>query len=332
MLGIEAIEAALFFKQVGLAVAGASAMWGMVLKIKSDGAGGKEKKDTFRELSELLLIPLSVGVAVAIVAWAAVLLINVPIVAGHEGIVVEVSGEDEIDISGITTALFTLLALTSLIGFAFYKSGKDKFKKVLKEFYAIEFAILALLVSFPVWTGGFGKEQLFLIGHNAHSILTIGTVIALDFIFFASESVNRIKRHLYPFLPNISKVIWVGLGIEFVSVSFIFSGALELTPRFFFIQTIIGIIIVNGAFLAGPVNRKLVSSVKGNKAVSLSKNWETVVGVSGAISITSWTAVTFIDFLKNVTATYWELATLYIGLLIIFYLSYQLVEKYKPRF
>lgn len=331
MLDIAPVELGLFFKQLGLSVAGASALWGLWMSFVSKRSFDKEKSKVFAELSKSLLLPLGIGVLVAMLGWTYLLFLEPISIFAHEGVVIESADHNNVDISGITAVFFGLLALVSVAGFRIYRSDKEKFKKNIRKFYGAQLVIASVLVSFPVWRGSFDAQQIFLIGHNFHSILTIGTVIVLDFIFFASESLERIKKHLYPFLPNVSKVIWVGLGIEFTSVFLIFGEALALTPKFFFAQTIIAILIINGAFLAGPMSKKLIASVSGSKVKNLSKGWVRAEGVAGVISISSWGTVTFIDFLKDVTAPYWQLAVFYIGLLIVVYGIYMLIEKTRPR-
>jgi len=330
MFGIEIVEIALFFKQLGLAVAGASALWGLILTIKSSRTKDDEKKEVFAELAEKLLLPLGLGAIVAILAWISLFFIDAALVSAHEGIVINPGDYGATPTSGIANILFILLAVISALGFGIHKFNKERFNKWIGKFYIAELAVVAVLIV-PVWTGGLVGEQFFFIGHNIHSIITIGTVIILDFLFFASESVDRIKKHFYPFLPNISKAIWIGLGIEFLSVSLVFNEALDLTPKFFFMQTLIGIIIINGAFLAGPMNKKLISSVSGGSVGELSKRWVRIEGIAGVISISSWGTITFLDFLGGLTASYWQLAVFYTGILILTYASYQIIERRRPR-
>lgn len=330
MFGIEVVEVVLFFKQLGLAVVGASALWGFVLRVESRRAKDTEKKEVFAVLSEKLLLPLGLGAIVAILAWLSLIFFDAALVSAHEGIVIDPVDYGATPISRTSNIFFILLAAISAIGFGLYKFNKEKFKKWAGKFYLAELATAAILIV-PVWTGEFEKEQIFFIGHNMHSIITIGTVIVLDFLFFASESVDRIKRHLYPFLPNISKAIWIGLGIEFLGVSLIFSEALDLTPKFFFMQTIVGIIIINGAFLAGPMNKKLISSVSGGVVRGLSKKWVRIEGIAGVISISSWGTITFLDSIRGLTASYWQMAMFYAGVLIFSYALYQIIERRLPR-
>jgi len=330
MFGIEAVEIVLFLKQLGLAVVGASGLWGFIMLKKASYAKDRENAEVFRNLAERLLTPLGIGALVAILAWITLFFIDVTLVSGHEGIVIEPTKQAIAESTVVTGTLFMLLAVTSVIGFGMYRKNKEKFLEKLSTFYLAQLIIAAAL-TVPVWSSILNKEQLFFIGHSVHSILTIGTVIVLDFTFFFSESVDKIRKHLYLFLPNMSKAIWIGLGIEFLSVSLIFSDALLLTPKFFFMQTVIGIIILNGAFLAGPMNKKLISSVKGNKVEKLSRGWVRIEGVSGVISISSWGTITFLDFLKGLTASYSQMALFYAGVLVFIYVCYAMLERVRPR-
>lgn len=331
MFNIQAIEILLFFKQLGLAVVGASAFWGLILLRGARRAENEEKREVCLHLSQKVLTPLGISAIIAIVAWIAIFFVNPIASVAHEGVVLDQSGYENAQGYGFINILFFLLAVVSAVGFGWYKKNKDKFNARVKKFYTTEFVLAAILLSVPVWTGSFGTEQLFFLGHSLHSIFTIGTVLVLDFIFFSSESSPRIKRQLYPLLPTVSKVIWVGLGIEFASVLFVLDEALMLTPKFFFMQTVIAILIINGAFLAGPINRKLIESVSGDGVKELSRGWTKAAGVAGVISISSWGTITFLDFIKNVTAAYWQLALVYVGAILLAYVAYQVVERSRPR-
>ena len=331
MFNIELIELLSFAKQLGLAVAGAGAFWGLVLLRGARKTEDSEKKEVCLYLSRKVPIPLGSGVVVSVIAWIFTFLVTPSATVAHEGITIDTQAYEPLVGFGAISFLFFALTIVSIVGFRWYRKDREKFERRIKGFYLSELAIVSVLISIPAWTGSFGVEQLFLFGHSFHSILTVGTVIVLDFIFFTSESVARIKRQLYPLLPTVSKVIWIGLGIEFLSVLLIFEEAIMLTPMFFFIQTVIAIIIINGAFLSGPMNKKLIESVKGGDVRKLSPKWIKIEGVVGVISISSWTTITFLDFLKGLTASYWQFMTFYIGVLIFAYISYRIIEKTRPR-
>jgi len=331
MFDIQAVEILLFFKQLGLAVVGASAFWGLILLRGAKRATGAEQKEVCLHLSQKILVPLGVSTIIAIIAWVAIFFVSPADSIAHEGIVLDQSGYENAQGYGFVSILFSLLAVVSAVGFGWYKKNRDKFSARAKKFYTVELTLAAMLLSVPVWTGSLGGEQIFFLGHSLHSIFTIGTVLVLDFIFFSSESSPKIKRQLYPLLPTVSKVIWIGLGVEFSSVLFILDEALMLTPKFFFMQTVIVILIINGAFLAGPINSKLIDSVSGEKNKELSGRWAKAAGVAGVISISSWGTITFLDFIKTVTAEYWELAVVYVCLILFVYITYQVVERLRPK-
>lgn len=331
MLDIQLIELLSFFRHIGLAVVAASAFWGLILLRGARRTEDLEKKEVCSHLSQKILVPLGSGAAVSIAAWILTFLINPVVTTAHGGVDLNTQAYEPIVGFGAISFLFFLLAVVSVVGFRWYRKNREKFERRIRGFYLSELVIASILISVPTWTGNFGTEQLFLLGHSFHSILTVGTVIVLDFIFFATESVARIKRQLYPLLPTVSKVIWIGLGIGFLSEFLIFSESLVLTPKFFFMQTVIAILIMNGAFLAGPMNRKLMESVKGGNVRKLSPKWIKIEGFAGVISISSWGTITFLDFLKGLTVSYGHLAVFYIGLLIVVYGIYVLIEKTRPR-
>ena len=331
MFEFHAIELLSFLKQVGLAVAGASALWGLIVLGGAKRATDSEKKEVCTEVSNKLLLPLALGVLAAGIAWVAIFFVSPGVAAAHEGIVLHTYDYENIKGFGFINILFSLLILYSAIGLGTYRRNPEKFNKRATKFFATELALISVLISIPVWTGNFGVEQIFFFGHNFHSILTFGTVLVLDFIFFTTESSKRIKRQLYPLLPLVSKVIWIGLSMEFLTVSLVFSEALEFTPRFFFMQTVIAILIINGAFLSGPINRKLINSVEGSETGELKGGWKITEGISGVLSISSWTTITFVDSIRNVGVDYWQLILAYAGFILLVYITYRAMERFMPR-
>jgi len=332
MFDIQAVEIFSFIKQLGLAVAGASALWGLVLLRGAKQADDLEKREVCNQLAEKVLLPFGLGTLLSILGWIALFFVSPVATVAHEGIVLDPYMYENINGFGFINILFVFLALLSAWMFGSYQRSRISFNRNVRKFYTGLLAVISVLVGVPVWTGSFGIEQLFFFGHNFHSIITVGTVLLLDYMFFTTESSPIIKRQLYPLLPTASKAIWIGLSIEFLSVSLIFGEALTLTPKFFFMQTIIAVLIINGAFLAGPVNRKLMDSVSGNGSGKLIRRWKLIAGITGVISISSWMTITFLDFIKNTTASYLQLGVAYIGVIALVYVGYQVVERLRPRF
>ena len=124
-------------------------------------------------------------------------------------------------------------------------------------------------------------------------------------------------------------MIWLGLGIDFLSVALVFPEALQLTPKFFFMQTVIGILIVNGILLAGPVARQLQTSLR--EAGVFTKRWKLTGDVAGVISLSSWSAITFVDFFHNLTLEYYQFLGLYAALIVALFCAHALWETFHRR-
>jgi hypothetical protein len=262
----------------------------------------------------------------AVVSWLWLSLL-LP-VAAHEGIVLASSLDEKYDALRLFSPIFAIWALISLIGLFVKISKPAFFHRYIFSFYLIQFTFTALLVSFPVWLGGFDRAQWFFIGHSVHSIFTLGTVLILDFLFLNAKSSEVLKQHIFPIFPLVSKFIWIGLGIEFLSVSVVFREAIEFTPKFFFMQTVVGILIINGVLLAGPIARKLVNSVK-EGGEKMAKKWVKIGDIAGVISISSWFTITFVDSFDNLTLDYSHFFIFYIALILILLVGHYASEHFQ---
>jgi hypothetical protein len=312
MFGAEFIELIAFGKQVGMVLVGSAALWGFVfLRIN-------------RRVAQKLLIPLFGGGGLAILFW--MLLSGMLPAYAHEGIVLEPARADIMRALELFSPLFFLWACVTIAGALAYIFKKEYFFRHIAWFFGIQFCLAALLVSFSVWVGEWNKEQLFFIGHNLHSIFTFGTVLILDFLYVVSKNSHALKKIVYPKFPAISKVIWIGLGIDFLSVALVFREALDLTPKFFFMQTVIGILIINGVLLAGPITRRMLASLRERTAV-MEKKWVIAADIAGTVSISSWFSVTFVDFFEHLTFAYWQFLLLYGGLICTLFFAHAAWEK-----
>ena len=63
------------------------------------------------------------------------------------------------------------------------------------------------------------------------------------------------------------------------------------------------------------------------KEEALNKRWKMVAGIAGVVSIVSWTANTFLDFVQDPTLTYLQLLAFYVGVIIIVYAIFSLVQR-----
>ena len=328
MFGAELSEFLLFARQFGLVLVGAASLWGFVFTRWTRHRSFEKDCLVYDWIGMKLLLPFFIGVGITILTW--ILLTGFNVAGAHEGIILVLS-HNVITQQAESAGPFLLIWLGVLFFSLLWKKvSHASFSKNMEWFYATHFLFALFFMFFFAWTGEWNKEQLFYLGHSIHSIFTLGTVLILDFLFITSQFSTILKQHVYPLFPTLSKVILVGLGIDFISVALVFNEAVQLTPKFFFMQTLIAILIINGILLAGPLSRRMMNSQKeGGKRISLS--WEKIGGIAGIISVVSWSTVTFVDFFANLTLTYTQLMGLYLALILILYLGHILMERFAKQ-
>ena len=315
MFGVDQIELLLFFRQISLAVAGASAFWGVIfLFIKKEfletetimwQAAGQKLLWIF--LPAIILYAISwVSLAVSLCAFCA---------DAHEGISLAHNRAELTD--SMTAQYYFFIALMLIAGASVIKFfvARKLFFANLKWFYGISFIMISIILIYP-WSGTESLWQSVSSSlHNWHSILTLGSVIIVDFLY------HTLRGNLTPLLskifPIITKAIWLGLGLDFLSSGLVFSEAFILTDKLLFVQTVIGIIIINGVFLSGPLARAIINLKKINGLVSL----------SGAISLASWVSITALDGFRSITPSYIELAVFYLGFIGVLFIANKVLDK-----
>ena len=317
MFGMEVSEFYAFLLQLGLAVSGAAAMWGLVFAIKARTDQSDVSRIIYHWTAQRLKYLFYGSSILSIIGWLLITRWLAIHVHAHEGIrLIPDLAERTAAISYITPLMIGWMVL--LAGTAFLHLFKQtRFHQFLPSLFAVHLVLVVIIISFSsAWTGELSREKLFFILHNVHSILTVGTVIVLDYLFLSARSAYALQRHIIPLFPMISKVIWIGLGLDFLSVALVFPDAVSYTSTFFFAQTVIGILIINGVLLAGPITRKMLESLT-HGIESMHWRWLLVADVAGAISITSWVAITFVDFFENLTLSYPVLMAIYVSVIII---------------
>ncbi|MEX0934946.1 MAG: hypothetical protein WDZ70_01295 [Candidatus Paceibacterota bacterium] len=324
MFGIETYEIILLFKQLGIVIAGAAALWGAVFS-RRDFSCGTRECIIYDWIAGKLTLLVFAGVALATIA---IVFGQTFSVYAHEGIVlVPTLGEIQAAL-GILFPLMLVILCVTLIGFFFYTFNRRRFDAYMTEFLVLEFVLLFIASSLTGWTGSLGGEQIFFFVHGFHSIFTLGTVIVLDALFLLSERSRHLKQHIFPLFPMISKVIWIGLAFDFLS-SLLVINQFEVTAKFLFMQTVIGILIINGVMLSGPITKKILSLLREGK--ELPQKWNTWASVAGTISITSWLTITVVDFFEHLTLDYVTLLLLYLLLITILFIGHEALERYEKR-
>lgn len=325
MFGIEISEVFLFLKQLGFALAGASALWGAILSRKDFHCGEKGCL-IYDWLSLRLLGLLAAGTAISAIAFLALLKIF-PVYA-HEGIAVFPTAGETISGLLFTGPILLIGIFLTLAGLFVKKINPSKFAEYLTSFFVIQFIIFFVLASVPAVTQDFDSRQVFFIGHGFHSIFTLGSVIVLDFLFLTSKRSSHLVQHVVPLFPTISKIIWVGFGFDLLSATFILPLA-EITSKVVFMQTVVGILLINGVLLSGPIARRIMKAV--GTGGDLSAKWEKFGDLAGTISITSWATITAVDSFQHLSLSYGVLLGSYAAVMILLYFGHRFISERQKK-
>ena len=289
--------------QISAAVVAATSLWGAVLMLRDKFS--KHHNPHVMELIRRMLLLFIPALIVFLLSWWYGALYLFPLEAyAHEGIVIKPTFEAIQNGFAHGAPWVCLLMIVSTITFSFYLGEclkrHRKFEKwggwLLLTQFILMFVIMFILMAYIVWTGLWDARQFFFTLHSLHSILTLGTVLTVDFLYIISQHHSELKKIVYRFFPIMSGAIWIGLGIDFLSVSLIFNEAFHVTTQLIFTQTVIGILVLNGALLSGRINKMLKNLIHRDRVLPLSPRYKTIFGVSGAISITSWLTIYILDF------------------------------------
>lgn len=323
MIEIETINIARFFMQASGGVMGATSLWGLVFWMKSRNESG-DRSESFIALSRLAFVIFLVAIAIFLTAWFYSFFAFIPGAEAHEGIVLKPQNENLVRGFALNLPLVSILTLVTLVGIFLWRK-KELFKKYGGMIFLPQFLLVSLILVLGSTTQEFGRNQIFSWLHSWHSILTLGTVATVDALYIITLRNDALKRVLYPFFPVMSAAIWIGLGIDFASVFLIVKDALHVTAQFLFNQTVIGIIVINGAFLSGKINDFLIDLIRPDRVESLSPKMNLFFGISGSLSIVSWTTITLLDFIKP-PFSYLQFLSIYVSFIALAFLSHLALE------
>lgn len=320
MYGIELPEFIRFVSQLSIAVAAASSLWGFVLARKGH-----------RDMARLLMPLFLISFAAFLVTWWVIgTVLYAGEAAAHEGIALRLEPDDQTEYiqKGFraNTLFAGLLAIVALGSFAAYARKALLFERLASLYFLVQFVLASLIILFTFWTGAFGKTQVFFWLHNWHSVLTVGTVIVVDYLYVVTLRQDAFKRVLYPLFPLMSAAILIGLGIDFFANLLVFEGAFSISEQFLFSQTLVSILIINGALMATRINDTLARLIQKDRVATLPRFTGRLVALSGSISIAAWLSITFVDFFE-LTLGYAVLLTLYAGAVGAAYIAHEGIEK-----
>lgn len=321
MFGIETYEILLLIRQLGFSLAGAAALWGVVFSVKDFHCGDQECL-IYDWIASKLFYLIAGGTTLGGLAY----IFLGEIAWAHEGVVVEATIR-EIS-AALTLTLPIVIVVTMVVGLAWWlrHSWPKIFDNYMTPLYIFLFICFFVLTALNAWNGEiFSRVQMFYFAHGFHSIFTLGTVLVLDFLFLLASRSRALKEHLFPLFPTISKVVWVGLAFDFAAALLIIE-FFEITEKFLFMQTVIGILIINGVFLSGPLTKKMLAALQSDSAEP-EERWQTLASLAGTVSVTSWVTITTVDFFADLTINYTTLLIGYVLVILALFVGHELIRR-----
>ncbi|MEX0649825.1 MAG: hypothetical protein WD200_02405 [Candidatus Andersenbacteria bacterium] len=310
MFEISFFEIVAFVRQVSGAVAGAGGLHGWLLFNRQHG-----------KLSRLIE-PLMIGGAVIyLVAWL-IGFVGQSLAQAHVGISLEPTVIDVARSYAVQTPLAIVLV-------ALLVTSKRGLSKVPRLYHFLFFVVMSLLISTYAISGHIDLRQVSYVWHGWHSILTLGTVIVLDYLFFVCRHNRKLLARLTESFDRFTVFILAGLAIDIMSTYLILEEALRLDARFFFMQTVVGVLLINGILLSGPLTRRAAVYLKSERKIP--GRLQAVLGLFGATSLVSWNTITFLDFVPNISLPYVALLVIYVAVIAGGFVSHLIIEGWPVK-
>lgn len=175
------------------------------------------------------------------------------------------------------------------------------------------------------------------IGHLMGVALGAGGATMSDILFLMSISDNKLDRSEVKLLKKVSKIVITGLILLYITgIGFVITEEM-LTPRFFAKMTVVLIATCNGFFMHQYLFPLFDQCAE--------KEWDIlsehvlphapIIASAGVISAISWFSALILGVWRTLTASYLQIITGYIGILLIGIISINLVLLlivYHPKF
>jgi len=306
MFDIAPAEVLLFVRQASAAVAGAAGLHAWLLY-------SRKQKTIAKELHGLMIWSSAVFIFTWLVGW----FLTSPSAFAHVGISL-LPRITDIDRAYLFQWPFVLF-LAVLILFA-----RGGLARVPKVYSILFFSVMSILLSTYAVSAAVDFREVSYVLHGWHSVVTLGTVVVLDYLFF---SLRNDKKRLALFTKSFARFsvfIFVGLALDILSTYFVLGEAFVLNVRFFFVQTVVVVLIINGVLLSGPMTR--VAGRYLARAKELPKGMSAALGLMGAASLVSWVTITFLDFVPDISLSYMQMATVYVALIAAGFLTNLVVD------
>lgn len=310
MLDISFFEVLAFIRQVSGALAGAGGLHAWLLF-----------NHRHRQLSRTIEPLMIGGSAVYLLSWA-IGFVGYSLAEAHVGISVEPTINDVARSFAWQWPL--VIALLALLG-----TSRRGLTRTPRLYYFLYFAATSLLISTYAISDQLDLRQVSYVWHGWHSILTLGTVLVLDYLFFVCRNRRPLLAKLTESFGRFTVFILAGLAIDIMSTYLILGEALRLNTRFYFMQTVVGILLINGIVLSGPLARRATVYLKKQRAMP--PLLQAIMGLLGAISFVSWHTITFLDFVPNISLSSASLSVIYATLIAVGFFTH-LASLGRARF
>lgn len=316
----------LLTQQLGLAFIGAASLWGLFFFFNSKSKEHSEAENAACELiSGKLFFAFILGCIFAFPAWVIKSGTSLSFVQQSRVRAFLALSSGSQGILNIITTLWFFLFVLMLGGIFLYRRYREYFLKNINVFYVIAFITSLILISFPTGIEKYDIDRLFFIYHGFPLIFTIGTVTVTDFVFFFTRSSLRLKRIIYPFLSTLHKMVWLGLGITFLWQWTALDPS-AINTQFYFVQTIIGLMIINGMLFTGPLMHKLEDGVSERHVKPLEDKWIAISEISGVITFSCWTSVSYLAYFTDLQFSYQFLMAFFIVKTMFVYFLLKFIE------
>ncbi|PIR05032.1 MAG: hypothetical protein COV57_01380 [Candidatus Liptonbacteria bacterium CG11_big_fil_rev_8_21_14_0_20_35_14] len=164
---------------------------------------------------------------------------------------------------------------------------------------------------------------IFLALHLLAMALGLGGATISDIMFFRFLRDLKISHFESSVLKTLSMIIWVGLGLAYISGIGLFLADPERlleSSKFLLKILVVLVITINGLFLNFYISPKLmkISFGKRHKHRDGELHYERKLAFAmGAISITSWYSAFVLGMMRGLPYSFLELLAGYLGLLLI---------------
>jgi hypothetical protein len=180
-------------------------------------------------------------------------------------------------------------------------------------------------------------KQIFVVLHALAAAAGLGSVVVTDTLFFRFLKDFKISQKEDDTLRAISKVVWVIIGIIFLTgLALYLSAPMDYLTKSKFITKLVifGVIVANGLLLNYLITPKLRKIVFGPIAVEQSwhlRIFRRIAFASGALSLISWLCVFILGSIRSIPLTATKGLLVYVGICAVTILGSQIYATWVKR-